>query len=61
MYAEAMKLPLFRGDIKSSSVNTESDYKKKKTDQDEVEDLLELLSLMQSAPEQFYQITNELV
>ena len=28
MYAEAMKLPLFRGDIKSSSVNTESDYNK---------------------------------
>ena len=34
-----MKLQLFRGDIKGSSVNTESDYKK--TDQDE--DLLELL------------------
>ena len=29
--------------------------------EDEVKDLLELLSLMQSVPEQFYQITNELV
>ena len=41
LYAEAMNLPLFRGDIKGSSVNTELDYNK--TDQDEVEDLLELL------------------
>ena len=41
LYAEAMNLPLFRGDIKGSSVNTELDYHK--TDKDEVEDLLELL------------------
>ena len=41
LYAEAMNLPLFRGDIKGSSVNTSSDYNP--TDQDEVEDLHELL------------------
>ena len=41
LYAEAMNLPLFRGEIKGSSVNTGSNYEK--TEQDEVEDLLELL------------------
>ena len=41
LYAEAMNLPLFRGDIKGSSVNTGSCYKP--TANDEVEDLLELL------------------
>jgi diphthine-ammonia ligase len=40
-YAEAMNLPLFRGEIKGSSVNIGSNYVK--TDLDEVEDLLELL------------------
>ena len=41
-YAEAMNLPLFRGDIKGSSLNTKSEYSK--TDEDEVEDLLNLLA-----------------
>ena len=42
LYAEAMNLPLFRGDIKGSSLNTGADYDP--TEQDEVEDLYELLS-----------------
>ena len=41
LYAEAMNLPLFRGDITGSSVNTGSCYKP--TVNDEVEDLHELL------------------
>ena len=45
LYAEAMNLPLFRGDIKGSSVITSLDYYK--TDLDEVEDLLELLQTIQ--------------
>lgn len=49
LYADAMDLPLFRGDIKGSSVNTESNYEK--TQDDEVEDLLDLLVKIQKSVE----------
>ncbi len=41
LYAEAMDLPLFRGEIKGHPKNLDSDYKP--TEEDEVEDLYELL------------------
>lgn len=41
LYASAMDLPLFRGDIKGKALNQNFDYKP--TDGDEVEDLYKLL------------------
>lgn len=41
LYASAMDLPLFRGDIKGKALNQNFDYKP--TDGDEVEDLFKLL------------------
>ena len=46
LYAEAMDKPLFRGEIRGSSVNQSSDYEQ--TKQDEVEDLYDLLVKIKS-------------
>ena len=46
LYAEAMDKPLFRGEIRGSSLNQSSDYEQ--TKQDEVEDLYDLLAKIKS-------------
>ena len=46
LYAEAMDKPLFRGEIRGSSVNQSSDYEQTKLD--EVEDLHDLLIKIRS-------------
>ena len=46
LYAEAMRLPLFRGEMSGKSLNTELDYQPQSAE-DEVEDLFRLLKRIQ--------------